>query len=1274
MRNIKYLLLISLSSVFVLFGSVPTVFADESWCHDFNLNLKIGDQGSEVVALQTVLEKEGFSVPYKTGYFGKNTAAAAVDLQEKYKESILTPSGLKQGTGYVGRATRAKLNNIYSCQLASTPTPTPTPAPTPTPIFPPATTTDTPSSQTIKNYDVVVYGGTSAGVTAAVQAARMGKTVVIIEPSNHLGGMTSNGLGATDIGNGQTVGGIAKEFYQNIYAYYSNSANWQYGQSFDAYKNLAVNFGHIGADTMSSFEPHVAENIFKQFLQIYSIPVFYNERLNFNSGVIKNGSNINQIVMDSGTTFKGKIFIDATYEGDLMAKSGVSYAVGRESNSLYQETLNGVIFNTNGPHQFALKVDPYVTKGNPASGLLPGVNLNPGVSGQGDNKIQAYNFRLCTTDISQNAIPWFKPDGYDSSKYELLLRYFEAGYGSNISSFNFGYISGVPWAFIPMPNRKTDTNNNGAFSTDNIEMNYNYPDGDYAVREKIIRDHVLYQQGLFWTLSTDPRTPQNIRNEINKWGLCKDEFTDNGGWPNQIYVREARRMVSDYVMTENDCKGNRKADDSVGLGSYPIDSHNVQRYLASGGYVQDEGDLVGMPGTSLAKPYTISYRSVIPKKQEITNLLVPVALSSSHAAYGSIRMEPVFMILGQSVGAAASIAIDDNVAAQSIDYNKLKQQLIRYGQILNPGESSGEIITTIVGPDSLQRGDALKMNWFSTNAVACRIYFEGTNTSVNNLLPSGSYSFPTDDLTAGKSYIYAVRCFSGEQVSQYGKNTANISSDKGVRAEKSVLILESADCERCSHISGKENCWVEWYSGPDKICDTVDDDYLGLTRKEICPDSRCPNPYITLVSPNNGEKWPLGSLQQIKFQSNRSSGVQGKEKVTIQLLRNNVYLQTIDQSITSSDGSIVIYQWQVPSSLSSGDDYKIKVILADFQNDISDISDLPFSLTPIVNNCGRCSHIKRSVYVKWYAPDGQCESGQWYDNNRVETPDSSCLCSRCSTVSSGTWVEWAPYFNVCEDPNAYLQNRQEYPDDSRCPITVVGCNRCSNVYDYTRAVFKSQNSDCVTPIEGTVQYSCDCSCGANKGQTWSNCTEQCQPMTHCNRCSGISANQRVDFYTTDSICINPYNNPITRTCDCSCPSQGLDTSWDSGCISSCVPVIINNCGRCSNVKRGVYVTWYAPDGQCESGQWYDNNRIEASNSGCLCARCSTINPGTWVEWAPYNGACEDPNAYSQDRQEYPNDSRCLSQGSTGAPSDGVANVLKTAQGVVNKILRFFKGR
>ncbi|MFO0908046.1 MAG: FAD-dependent oxidoreductase [Isosphaeraceae bacterium] len=519
------------------------------------------------------------------------------------------------------------------------------------------------------SYDVVVYGGTSAGVAAAIQAKRDGLTVVLVAPETHLGGLTTNGLGWVDSGKKEAVGGFAREVYRLIKKEYDQPDAWK--QQTPASYRLY----HRDDDAIWAFEPHVAEKVIEELVKQSGIPVVRNAWLDREKGVVREGTRIASIKTLDGKTYAGRMFIDATYEGDLMAAAGVRYTVGREANRQYNETLNGVQTAHAVSHQFDFDIDPYVVPGNPASGLLPRIHPGPpGVDGEADQKLQAYCYRLCLTDDPSNRVAFEKPEGYDPKQYELLGRYLRAGW------------RGVFNKFDPVPNRKTDTNNHGGFSTDNIGMNYDYPDASYERRRAIDREHEQYERGLFYYLSHDAGVPNPVREKMLQWGLARDEFVDNNHWPHQIYVREARRMMSDFVMTERTLRGLDPTPESVGMGSYNMDSHNVQRYVDKDGHARNEGDIQVSPHG----PYPISYRSIVPRAEECTNLLVPVCLSSSHIAYGSIRMEPVFFILGQSAAAAAQIAIEKGGSVQAVDYAALKPKLLALGQVLDLPREGGK--------------------------------------------------------------------------------------------------------------------------------------------------------------------------------------------------------------------------------------------------------------------------------------------------------------------------------------------------------------------------------------------------------------------------------------------------------------------------------------------------------------------------------------------------------------------------------------------------------
>lgn len=521
----------------------------------------------------------------------------------------------------------------------------------------------------VRKADIVIYGGTSSGVIAAVQASRMGKSVIIVCPEKHLGGLTAGGLGWTDVGSKHIIGGLAREFYHRVWLHYQKPESWRWQKKED-YGGRGQGTPATDRDqrTMWIFEPHVAERIFEELIAEHKIPVFRERYLNRETGVVKRGANVVSIATHTGDVFEGAVFIDATYEGDLMAAAGASYHVGREDASTYNEQCNGSRPEVrHHRHWFMSPVDPYVVPGDPTSGLLPRISPEqPLPSGSGDHRIQAYCFRMCLTKVPENRVPFPKPEGYDPGQYELLLRVFDTGWRETFQKFD------------PIPNLKTDTNNHGPFSTDNIGMNYDYPEASHERRREIIREHETYQQGLMYFMANDPRMPNDVRGEMSEWGLAKDEFTDNGHWPHQLYVRESRRMIGPYVMTEHDCLGARKAPYSIGMGAYTMDSHNTQRYVTPEGHVQNEGDI----GVSVKRPYPIDYRAITPKEGECANLLVPVCLSASHIAFGSIRMEPVFMILGQSAATAAAHAIDERKSVQQIEYARLRERLIQDDQRL----------------------------------------------------------------------------------------------------------------------------------------------------------------------------------------------------------------------------------------------------------------------------------------------------------------------------------------------------------------------------------------------------------------------------------------------------------------------------------------------------------------------------------------------------------------------------------------------------------------
>ncbi|HEY9260517.1 FAD-dependent oxidoreductase [Chitinophaga sp.] len=521
--------------------------------------------------------------------------------------------------------------------------------------------------------DVIIYGGTAAAIVAAVQVHNMGRSVIVVSPDKHIGGLSSGGLGFTDTGNKSVIGGLARDFYHRVWLHYQQPAAWNWQKPAE-YGNKGQGTPAMdgAARTMWIFEPHVAEQVMEDYVRENNIRIYREEWLNREQGVTKKNGKIQAITTLSGHTYSGKMFIDATYEGDLMAAAGVSYTVGREANATYGETWNGVQTGVlHHGHYFKQPISPYRIAGDATSGLLPRVSgEDPGEKGAADHKIQAYCFRMCLTDNPANRVPFPRPAGYDATQYELLGRVLDSGWNEVFNKFDL------------IPNHKTDVNNHGPFSTDNIGMNYDYPEGSYARRKEIIQEHETYQQGLLYFLANDPRVPAAIQSRMKTWGLSADEFTDNKNWPHQLYIREARRMKGVFVMTEQTVLGKSVVPQSIGMGSYTLDAHNAQRYVKKDGFVQNEGDI----GVDIKAPYQVAYGAILPQQQECSNLLVPVCLSASHIAYGSIRMEPVFMILGQSAATAAVLAITTNKAVQEVDYEKLKAQLLKDQQHLEAGK------------------------------------------------------------------------------------------------------------------------------------------------------------------------------------------------------------------------------------------------------------------------------------------------------------------------------------------------------------------------------------------------------------------------------------------------------------------------------------------------------------------------------------------------------------------------------------------------------------
>lgn len=494
--------------------------------------------------------------------------------------------------------------------------------------------------------EIVVYGGTAAGVIAAVAAARRGTRVTLLEPGAHLGGMVSGGLGHTDTGRKETIGGLSREFFERVGREYGREIAWD-------------------------FEPHVAEKVFRQMAAEAGVHVLYRHRLKEHGGVRKSHQQITEILTENGQSFPAQAFIDGSYEGDLLPQAGVSFTWGRESREQYNESFAGVRPGDKyAHHRFEVPVSAYDAHGK----LLPNVQAGPpGEIGAGDKKVQAYNFRLCLTKNRENRAPIPEPSHYDARQFTLLGRLIAAEFKK----------SGRPPAMhqltsmSPLPNGKIDLNNNGAFSTDYIGGSWEYPTASYRQRDRIWHEHADYTAGFFYFLAHDPQVPEPLRNEVKQWGLAKDEFADTDHWPFQLYVREARRMLGEFVMTQRDAETAITKPDPIGMGSYNIDTHNSQRYVQEDGTVQNEGD-TEVPTV----PYQISYRVLVPKASECRNLLAPVCTSASHIGYGTLRLEPVYMIMGEAAGAAAKMAIDERRATQEIDTAKLARELRAKGAVM----------------------------------------------------------------------------------------------------------------------------------------------------------------------------------------------------------------------------------------------------------------------------------------------------------------------------------------------------------------------------------------------------------------------------------------------------------------------------------------------------------------------------------------------------------------------------------------------------------------
>ncbi len=526
------------------------------------------------------------------------------------------------------------------------------------------------------SYDLVVYGGTAGGVMTAVSGARGGLKTVLIEPRSHVGGMATGGLSRTDVGKREVIGGLSLEFYMRV------------GRRYDMprYLNPVAWF----------YEPRVGESVMLEMLREAGVDVIFRQRLREKTGVRKTGTTIEAITLENGDVYTGKVFADTTYEGDLMAQAKVSYTYGREASAQYGESLGGVRDRT-PKHQFLIDIPTSDADGT----LLPEISSAPrGEDGAADKRVQAYNFRIIATNNPANRVPWPKPRNYDPKRYEILIRHIKGMEQKLGRAQVFHELTLI----AKIPNQKADFNNQGAFSTDYIGKSYGYPDGTYKEREAIWQDHVDYVQGFYYFLANDPRIPATLQMEVRDWGLCKDEYEDSAYWPHQLYVREARRMVGEYVVIQKDLQTDLKKPDVIGMGSYNSDSHNVQRFINSRGLAENEGDMqVGVT------PYQMPYRMITPKRTEATNLLVPVCFSASHVAYSSERMEPQYMIIGHAAGIAAQLAISGRRPVQQISVADLQRVLKEQGAIFDyiptPQQGAIGIIQKLLQPIGIPRSN-----------------------------------------------------------------------------------------------------------------------------------------------------------------------------------------------------------------------------------------------------------------------------------------------------------------------------------------------------------------------------------------------------------------------------------------------------------------------------------------------------------------------------------------------------------------------------------------
>eukprot|EP00037_Helgoeca_nana_P028025 m.325934 g.325934 ORF g.325934 m.325934 type:complete len:757 (+) comp27658_c2_seq4:168-2438(+) len=569
------------------------------------------------------------------------------------------------------------------------------------------------------SFDVVVYGANAGGALASVAAARAGATTALLcqawpdcfAPSHRIGGLTTGGLGTTDSCRQSAdepfdlcqlaiTGGLAEEFYSRSAAHYGCT-------------NCTASVGCQGCNwTLANrqmpynVEPSVALSVLETMVaETRLLTVFYEAEV---TEVVKDGAaRITSLITNDGRTFNGTVYIDASYEGDLLARAGVDFTVGREAPSQYNETLNGRLRGDGrNDNNFKFAVDPFDAAGDTLPGIMSESDAaaSAGVPGEGDTHVQAYNFRLCVTKNATNRLPFPKPDEYHAADFELLSR---------MCTARPGYCTAPSCNTAPIPNFKYDNNNCGPVSTDLITADYTnaswrnltswrYPEADYATRREIWNVHRRYAQGVLWTLAHDTRIPATVRAEMAPWGLCRDEFTETGGWPPTLYVREARRMVGERVLSESDVRVGANVDigvASLGLAAHAEDSHNNQRFACRSSdtppcygdgpgnhntttpFAWNEGDFHSVLGGHI---YQLPTYLALPKRSQASNLLVLVAGSSSHIAFSTFRMEPAFMVLGHSLGVWAALAVHAASAGlvRDVPLADLHAALVAGGQVL----------------------------------------------------------------------------------------------------------------------------------------------------------------------------------------------------------------------------------------------------------------------------------------------------------------------------------------------------------------------------------------------------------------------------------------------------------------------------------------------------------------------------------------------------------------------------------------------------------------